>query len=151
MHSVVISDTSTLILLHKINEFELLKEVYGKLMTTPEIADEFGEKLPDWITVQSVKDEKYKKFLETQVDRGEASALALASEFEDVLLLLDDLKARKLAKKLMFKTTGTLGIIHKAKQMSIIPKVKPLIDKLLLTNFRISKEVVNEILRLNGE
>jgi len=51
----------------------------------------------------------------------------------------------------MFKTTGTLGIIHKAKQMSIIPKVKPLIDKLLLTNFRISKEVVNEILRLNGE
>lgn len=151
MHSVVISDTSTLILLHKINEFELLKEVYGELMTTPEIADEFGEKLPDWITVQSGKDEKYKKFLETQVDRGEASALALASEFEDVLLLLDDLKARKLATKLMYKTTGTLGIIHKAKQMSIIPKVKPLIDKLLLTNFRISKEVVNEILKLNGE
>ena len=151
MHSVVISDTSTLILLHKINEFELLKEVYGELMTTPEIADEFGEKLPDWITVLSVKDEKYKKFLETQVDRGEASALALASEFEDVLLLLDDLKARKLAKKLMYKTTGTLGIIHRAKQMSIIPKVKPLIDKLLLTNFRISKEVINEILKLNGE
>lgn len=151
MHSVVISDTSTLILLHKINEFELLKEVYGELMTTPEIADEFGEKLPDWITVQSGKDEKYKKFLETQVDRGEASALALASEFEDVLLLLDDLKARKLATKLMYKTTGTLGIIHKAKQMSIIPKVKPLIDKLLLTNFRISKEVINEILKLNGE
>jgi len=151
MHSIVISDTSTLILLHKINEFDLLKGVYGKLITTPEIANEFGEQLPDWITVQSVKDEKYKKFLETQVDRGEASALALASEFEDVLLLLDDLKARKLAAKLMLKTTGTLGIIHRAKQMAIIPKVKPLIDKLLLTNFRISSEVVNEILRLNDE
>jgi len=151
MHSIVISDTSTLILLLKINEFDLLKGVYGKLITTPEIANEFGEQLPDWITVQSVKDEKYKKFLETQVDRGEASALALASEFEDVLLLLDDLKARKLAAKLMLKTTGTLGIIHRAKQMAIIPKVKPLIDKLLLTNFRISSEVVNEILRLNDE
>ena len=151
MHSIVISDTSTLILLHKINEFDLLKGVYGKLITTPEIANEFGEQLPDWITVQSVKDEKYKKFLETQVDSGEASALALASEFEDVLLLLDDLKARKLAAKLMLKTTGTLGIIHRAKQMAIIPKVKPLIDKLLLTNFRISNEVVNEILRLNNE
>jgi predicted nucleic acid-binding protein len=75
----------------------------------------------------------------------------LAAEFDDVLLLLDDLKARKLAAQLMFKTTGTLGIIHKAKQLSFIPKVKPLIDKLLLTNFRISKDVVNEILRLNGE
>jgi predicted nucleic acid-binding protein len=151
MHNIVISDTSTLILLHKINEFDILKGVYGELITTPEIANEFGEQLPDWITVQSVKDEKYKKFLETQVDRGEASALALASEFEDVLFLLDDLKARKLAAKLMLKTTGTLGIIHRAKQMAIIPKVKPLIDKLLLTNFRISNEVVNEILRLNDE
>lgn len=151
MPSVVISDTSTLILLHKINEFNLLRSVYGTLMTTPEIAAEFGEELPPWITVVSVKDEKYKKFLETQVDCGEASALALATEFENVLLILDDLKARKLAAKLLFKTTGTLGIIHKAKQMGIITQVKPLIDKLLLTNFRISNEVVNEILKLNGE
>lgn len=151
MPSVVISDTSTLLLLHKINEFNLLRAVYGTLMTTPEIAAEFGEELPNWITVVSVKDEKYKKFLETQVDCGEASALALATEFENVLLILDDLKARKLAAKLLFKTTGTLGIIHKAKQMGIITQVKPLIDKLLLTNFRISNEVVNEILKLNGE
>lgn len=151
MLRIVISDTSTLILLHKINELDLLQKVYGEIFTTPEIASEFGEKLPDWIVLQSVKDKKYQKFLETQVDLGEASALALAAEFDDVLLLLDDLKARKLAAQLMFKTTGTLGIIHKAKQLSFIPKVKPLIDKLLLTNFRISKDVVNEILRLNGE
>lgn len=151
MLRIVISDTSTLILLHKINELDLLQKVYGEIFTTPEIASEFGEKLPDWIVLQSVKDKKYQKFLETQVDLGEASALALAAEFDDVLLLLDDLKARKLAAQLMFKTTGTLGIIHKAKQLSFILKVKPLIDKLLLTNFRISKDVVNEILRLNGE
>lgn len=101
--------------------------------------------------MQSVKDKKYQKFLETQVDRGEASALSLAAEFDDVLLLLDDLKARKLAAKLMFKTTGTLGIINKAKQLDIIPKVKPLIDKLLSTNFRISQTIVDEILKLNNE
>lgn len=151
MHRIVISDTSTLIILHKINELNILKLVYGELFTTPEIAEEFGEKLPDWITVQSVTDEKYQRFLETQVDRGEASAIALAAEFEDATLLLDDLKARKLALKLKLKTTGTLGIIHKAKQMSIIPKVKPLIDKLLMTNFRISNNIVDEILKLNNE
>jgi predicted nucleic acid-binding protein len=151
MPRIVISDTSTLILLHKINELDLLEKVYGQLITTPEIASEFGEKLPEWISLQSVKDRKYQKFLETQVDLGEASALALAAEFEDVLLLLDDLKARKLAAKLMFKTTGTLGIIHKAKELGIIPKVKPIIDKLLSTNFRISNDVVNEILKLNSE
>ena len=151
MPKIVISDTSTLILFHKIEEFSLLQKVYGELITTPEIAEEFGEILPDWIKIQSVSDKKYQDFLETQVDYGEASAIALASEYEDVLLLLDDLKARKLATRLKFKFTGALGVINRAKQMSIIDKVKPLIDKLLLTDFRITDNIIEEILKLNNE
>lgn len=68
-----------------------------------------------------------------------------------MLLLLDDLKARKLANKLHLTFTGVLGVIHKAKRMGIIPKVKPLIDKLLATNFRISDSIVEELLKLNNE
>lgn len=151
MPKIVISDTSTLILFHKIDEFNLLHKVYKALITTPEIAEEFGEKLPDWIKIQTVSDKKYQDFLETQVDYGEASAIALATEFDDVLLLLDDLKARKLATQLKFKITGALGVIHKAKQMSIIDKVKPLIDKLLLTDFRVADNIIEEILKLNNE
>ncbi len=151
MPKTVISDTSTLILFHKIEEFNLLQKVYGKLFTTPEIAKEFGEELPDWIEIQSASDKKYQDFLFTQVDYGEASAIALASEFDDVLLLLDDLKARKLALRLKFKITGTLGVIHRAKQMKIIDKVKPLIDKLMLTDFRVADNIVEEILKLNNE
>jgi predicted nucleic acid-binding protein len=151
MHRIVISDTSTLILFHKIDAVNLLEKVYEELITTPEIAEEFGEELPDWIKIQSVSDKKYQKFLETQIDYGEASAIALAAEFEDVTLLLDDLKARKLATKLSFKVTGALGVIHKAKQMSIIPKIKPLINKLLTTDFRIADNIIEEILKLNNE
>ncbi|MDK2842185.1 MAG: hypothetical protein PWQ17_1690 [Anaerophaga sp.] len=151
MHRTVISDTSTLILFHKIDEISLLEKVYGELIITPEIADEFGEKLPEWLKIQPVSDTKYQKFLETQLDCGEASVIALAAEFEDVTLLLDDLKARKLATKLNFKVTGALGVIHKAKQMSIIPKVKPLINKLMKTDFRIADNIIKEILKLNNE
>ncbi len=151
MHKTVISDTSTLILFHKIDEFSLLEKVYGELITTPEIAMEFGEVLPDWIKIQSASDKKYLDFLYTQVDYGEASAIALASEFDDVLLLLDDLKARKLATRLKFRITGTLGVIHRAKQMKIIDKVKPLIDKLMLTDFRVADNIIEEILKLNNE
>ena len=128
-----------------------MQKVYGELITTPEIAKEFGEVLPDWIKIQSAADKKYQDFLYTQVDYGEASAIALASEFEDVLLLLDDLKARKLATRLKFRISGTLGVIHRAKQMKIIDKVKPLIDKLMLTDFRIADNVIEEILKLNDE
>jgi len=151
MPKTVISDTSTLILFHKIDEFILLQKVYGELITTPEIAKEFGEVLPDWIKIQSAADKKYQDFLYTQLDYGEASAIALASEFEDVLLLLDDLKARKLAARLNFRITGTLGVIHRAKQMKIIDKVKPLIDKLMLTDFRVADNIIEEILKLNNE
>ena len=151
MPKIVISDTSTLILFHKIDELNLLQRVYGELVTTREIAEEFGETLPNWIEIKTASDKKYQTFLETQVDLGEASAIALAADYEDVLLLLDDLKARKLANKLNFKISGTLGVIHRAKQLGLIDKVKPLIDKLLLTDFRIADNIVKEILKLNNE
>lgn len=51
MHKIVISDTSTLIIFHKIKKLDVLRKVYGTVITTPEIADEFGEKLPKWIKI----------------------------------------------------------------------------------------------------
>jgi predicted nucleic acid-binding protein len=151
MPKVVISDSSVLIVFSKIEHLDLLKKVYTEVYTTPEVIKEFGEEIPEWIIVEAVKDKKYQESLETQIDKGEASAIALAKENDDCLILLDDLKARKLAAKLNLKFTGSLGIIHKAKQLGIVEKVKPAIDKLIENNFRISVEVVSEILRLNDE
>lgn len=151
MHKMVISDTSCLILFHKIGELDILRKVYESVTTTPEIAEEFGYELPDWIRIEFVKDKKYQEFLETQIDWGEASAIALAKEIEASLLLLDDLKARKLAVKLNLKITGTLGVIHKAKQIGVLENVKPIIEKLQATNFRISGNIIDELLRKNNE
>jgi len=39
-----------------------LQKVYGELITTPEIAEEFGEDLPKWITVQKVSDKNISLF-----------------------------------------------------------------------------------------
>jgi predicted nucleic acid-binding protein len=151
MPEIVISDTSCLILLDKIGELDLLKKAYSSVLTTPEVASEFIEALPSWIIISSAKDKKYQKFLQTQIDIGEASAIALATEIESSLLLLDDLKARNLARKLNLRFTGTLGVITKAKQIGVIENVKPLIEKLILSNFRISDIIIQEILRRNNE
>jgi predicted nucleic acid-binding protein len=151
MHNIVISDTSCLIIFNKIGQLEILQKVYDNVITTPEVAEEFLEILPDWIIIKEVKDKKYQEFLETQIDYGEASAIALAKEIDNPLLLLDDLKARKLAGKLNLRFTGTLGVITKAKQIGVIGTVRPIIDSLLLTDFRISENVINELLKLNNE
>ena len=68
MHNIVIADTSCLILFHKIGEFDILRKVYDSVTTTPEVAQEFQEILPDWILIENVKDKKYQEFLETQID-----------------------------------------------------------------------------------
>ena len=151
MPRFVIADASVFIIFDKLNQFELLKAVYQNIFTTPEIEKEFNKTLPGWVTVESVIDKKYQSFVKTQVDLGEASAIALAMEKDDSLLILDDLKARKLAKRLNLRYTGSLGVINKAKSLGLIDRIKPLLDKLQETDFRVSDNVIKSLLARNGE
>ena len=151
MPKVVISDASCLIILSKIGELDLLHLLYSQVYITPEIESEFGESLPNWIIVETVRDKEYQKSLETKLDIGEASAIALAIEKTDSLVILDDLKARKVARELNLVFTGTLGVISKAKEQGYCDKIKPIIQEILQTNFRISQQVINALLSRYGE
>jgi len=151
MRKVVISDTSCLIILEKIGELNLLHKLYENVITTPQIAEEFGTELPFWIEIKEVSDKQKIKILETNLDKGEASAIALALEYENSLLILDDQKARKLATQLELTYTGTLGIIIAAKKKQIIPSIKPFIEKIKQTNFHISTELELQALKESGE
>lgn len=151
MHRSVIADTSCLIIFDKIDEFKILKGVYNEVITTPEVLGEFGKPLPGWIIIEPVKDKKYQRFMEAQLDLGESSVIALAVEKGDVTLILDDLRARKLSRRLGLKYTGSLGVINKAKEIGVIDKIRPLIDKLIKTDFRISDKVIDDLLKRNNE
>ena len=146
MHKVIISDTSCLILLERINELELLCKLFGAIVTTQEVANEFGLPLPSWIEIKNPSDKKYQSIIEASFDKGEASAIALAVEFDDCLLIIDDLKGRKFANQIGLTITGTLGVIVNAKLAGVIPSVKPIIAKIKQTNFRISNKIETIIL-----
>jgi predicted nucleic acid-binding protein len=148
-YEIVIVDTSCFILLDKIGEFGLLKSLFKSVVTTSAIAEEFGTKLPEWINVRNVLNIHFQVMLD--VDPGEASAIALALESEPSLLILDDHKARKAARRLNLNYTGTLGIFLKAKQAGLVPSVKSILEKVQHTNFRYSNQVFHEILLLAGE
>jgi predicted nucleic acid-binding protein len=75
----------------------------------------------------------------------------MATEYQPSLLIIDDLKGRKLAKRLDLAITGTLGLILKAKKEGVIPRVKPLFDKVQSTNFRLSPRLLADILQEAGE
>jgi predicted nucleic acid-binding protein len=151
MHRIIIADTSCLILLSKINELDLLQKIYGNVFITQIIAEEFGEQLPEWIIIEQVNDLNKQKLLELQIDKGEASAMTLALENINSTIIIDDYKARKIAEQLGINFTGTFGILLKAKNMQLIPLIKPILDKIKNTNFRISEELELTVLKLANE
>ncbi len=147
MPKIIISDTSCFIILTNIGELELLHKVYGHVVTTIDIAIEFGEPLPEWIEIMPVADKYRQQLLEMQIDKGESSAIALALETPGSTVILDDYKARKIAAQLGITYTGTIGVIIKAKLKGIIPSVKPLLEKIKQTNFRLSPEIEIQALK----
>jgi len=151
MRKTIISDTSCLIVLTNIGELDLLKNLYGQIMTTAEVAVEFGEPIPKWIEINAPTDKYRQKILELQIDKGEASAIALALEIPDSTIILDDQKARKLAEKLELEITGTIGVIIKAKLRGVIPSIKPLLAEIRKTNFRLTNELEKQALLEAGE
>ena len=151
MPKIVVSDTSCLIVLSKIGKLDILRKLYSEIIITPEIANEFGDELPTWISEISVTDVQKQKILEIEVDRGEASAIALSIEINADLIIVDDFKARKVSKHLGLTITGTLGVLVKARNSDLFPSIKPVIEDLNNTNFRVSTELIEEMLRASNE
>jgi predicted nucleic acid-binding protein len=54
MQQIIVSDTSCLILLKKINRLDLLYELFGQITITEIIADEFGSELTEYIRIENL-------------------------------------------------------------------------------------------------
>ena len=147
MPKTIISDTSCFIILTNIGELEILHKLYEQIITTPDIANEYGEALPIWVEIISVIDKYSQQLLEMQIDKGESSAIALALETPNSTIILDDYKARKIAQQLGINFTGTIGVIIKAKLQGVIPSIKPLLAKIKQTDFRLSAEIELQALK----
>jgi len=143
----IISNTSCLIVLDNIGMLDVLKELYGKVFITEEVSKEFDKTVPDWIEVRKVSDNKYLKLMKNFVDLGEASTITLAVETDDIVIILDDFKARKLAQKLNLKITGTIGVLIKARKRNIITSTQEVLNKLRNEGFRRSDEIEKEFLK----
>jgi predicted nucleic acid-binding protein len=87
MSKVVISDTSCFIAFDHINQIEILRQVFGSVLTTPQVMQEFGKNLPAWITIVEATNQRKIIELESILDKGEASAIALALEIPSSLIL----------------------------------------------------------------
>ena len=145
MPKIIVSDTSCLILLQKLNKLSLLQVLFKEVTITKTIEKEFGDSLPDFFKIKEPKDKNYQRILESFLDAGEASAIALALENNDSLIILDDQKARNEAMQLKLNITGTIGILLLALEKGLIESQDDIIEEILQTNFRISEKYLEKI------
>ena len=101
--------------------------------------------------IEQVKDEKKLLLLQLELDLGEASAIVLAMENENSLLIIDEKKGREVARAIGIQITGILGIILKAKSKGLVDKVAPVLEKLKAAGFRMSTKLERQVLSLAGE
>ena len=145
MDKIIISDTSCLIALSKIDKLDLLKNLYNEIIITSDVYKEFGGSLPGWIIITEVKDKQKQRDLEERLDKGEASSIALALEVDNSTLIIDEIKGRKIAQSFNLDIIGTIGIILLADKKGLITDVTSLILRLVNKGFRLSDKLINKI------
>ena len=143
---VIISDTSCLIALAKINKLVILKKMYKEIIITPEVAAEYIHPMPEWIIQRAVKDKnKIIEILNSKLDIGESSAIALAMETKNSTLIVDEDRARNYARKAGLSIIGTLTVIGNACDQGYIDSYEAVCEDLRKTNFRFSKKLQEEV------
>ncbi len=144
---IIIADASCLIVLQNVQELPILQKLFGEVFVTQEVEREFGLDLPEWIKIKLVQNKTQQNALNLILDEGEASSVALALETNDSLLIIDEKKGRRIAQELGLKITGTLGIILRAKEKSLIGSIEGTFEKLETVGFWISPSIKAKILK----
>jgi predicted nucleic acid-binding protein len=158
----IVSNSSPLIALATINRLTLLKALFEQVAIPQAVYDEVvihGEGEPGsrevaeaaWIHTFQVKDRLAVDLLRESLDAGESEAIVLAQELNALYTLLDDTLARRKARLIGLRVTGTMGILLIAKKADRIPAVRPILDELRQTDFRMSERVYQELLAKAGE
>lgn len=159
---IVVCDSTILIGLAQIRRLDLLRKVFSEISIPEEVFHEVVEKggdkpgsqdikNADWIEIIPVKDKTQVDLMMISLDKGEAEVLALAKELPADLIMIDEEKARKSAIIAGYNIMGLLGFFILAKNLGLVPRIRPLIEELTRKRFRISDRIVSEALIKAGE
>lgn len=165
MKRIVIADASALIALAKIEHLFILHGLFGQVWLAPTVLGELrvaqfartGSALQTaldagWLSINPTP---IANTVLTGLDAGETESILQAlhalSLGDAVLLIIDEQAGRAAAKELGISIAGTAAVIGMAKQRELIPSAHAVFETLLKTDFRISADIIRQVLANVGE
>jgi predicted nucleic acid-binding protein len=157
-----VTDASPLIFLAKLNRLELLKKSAAEVLVPPAALVEVlvrpdaaslqvGDASESWLRTRSPTHLEDVERLKVEIGPGESEAIVLACEVRADRIVLDDLEARRVARRLGLKPVGTLGLLLAARLRGELSSVTAEIQELRRHGFRASDSLVEAIQREAGE
>lgn len=158
---IVISDSTPIISLLKINKLELLEKLFGTVQIPKGVFAELTEnprflneskvvKESNFIQVVNEIDEDYVSLLRrsTGLDLGESEAIYLSDNGKADILLMDEVRGREVAVRMGIRIMGTIGILTVAYEDALLSKeeIKEAIDILRNTGRHISERLYDQLM-----
>ena len=143
--SVVISNTTPINYLVLIDQIEVLRHLYARIMIPQAVLDELQDdgtpgkvkawvaSHPDWLDVRTVSApvDPVLAFL----DVGEREAISLAKEVQADALIIDEPDGREAAQRQGLRVIGTLRVLYDAAEAGLC-ELEQVYDRLQQTTFR---------------
>lgn len=148
--TVVVSDSTTLIVLSDMNRFDLLGSIFAKVYIPQTVLAEISSKnninLPDFIEIELPQDDDNLKAMKLLLDDGESEAIALALQ-KSIPLIIDEKKGRKIAKNMGLKILGLVGIVYLNITRGVLDtaEARLFLESARNNGFRISEKLINEM------
>ena len=158
-----VADSSPLVILTKLGYFDLLNQLFPLLYISAEVHDEVvtaGAGLPgasevskaEWIEVKVLQNPAglYSAQRKYGLGPGEMSTILLAKELNANPVLLDDYRARKLAKAEGLEILGTVGLLEAFYLRRYLTDLRSAFRQLLVQNVYIDQRLLDRRLRALG-
>lgn len=151
-----LSTLGLLNLIYEMFEVYITEEVYSEIVSGKEDSAIGKKDLLEAVEsgnihVYEVKDKELVNKLYGHLHRGEIETVIGAREMELNYVVIDEKSARSLAKNFFLKPIGVLGILQRAKDLHKIDEIKPLLDSLRNSGFRMSDKLYKDLLKKAGE
>lgn len=152
---IVVADTTPLNYLILIEQIDLLRILYGKVLVPPAVVSELNHsrtpepvrawmtQKPDWLEIrapQSIPDD-----FPSALGPGEREAIALTQELHADALLIDEWDGRAEAKRRHLSVVGTLRILGDGAEHNLVDFSQTL-ARLQKTGFRASEWLFRQVL-----